>query len=329
MSCQRIGRSDAGPNSEIRSRLDHRSRRREPVRQASGRRSAAHGAACLNPEKAELGKLISTGLPGLDTRYGGLRAGGLYVIAARPGNGKSALAKQIANHCDLRGRPSLFVSLEMETHEIASRVMSERTQINGRRFEVDEFGQCLLQPQELRSVNRVVAACEHSVLWIDAPRGPRATIEGIAATVRLHRARYGIELVVIDYLQLVAKSHRTQTDYDRATHASQMAKQIARDNGIAVIALAQLNRESERSNRSPRLSDLRDSGAIEQDADGVMFLDPIGSGNAFHLMVSKWRNEAIGDIPLRFNGALTRFEEPEPEPEPEHHTEFAEFAHEF
>jgi replicative DNA helicase len=280
-----------------------------------------------NPQGSDLGRLIATGVECIDETYGGFRAAGLYVVAARPGRGKSALAKQIANSLDYRNHPVLFISLEMEPHEIAARVLSERTGIDGKRFDVGEDGRCILTEDELGRVQTAVEDCRSSVIHFQAPTGRNATIEGISALARYWKARHGLAVLVIDYLQLVAKSDRRQSDYEKATACSQASKAIARELGIAVLMLSQLNRDIERGQskpRRPRLSDLRDSGAIEQDADAVIFLhQPDESSNDYELIVDKWRNDSRGIINVRLLGELTRFDPPAIEDDPNYPPEFA------
>ena len=243
--------------------------------------------------------------------YGGLRCGGSYVLAARPGQGKSALMKQIANSLDMRGKPALLVSLEMETHEIATRILSERTEIDGKFFEVDENGKSALRPEQIEFLREVVDDARLSVLHISAPKGRAATMEAIAAQARLARAKYGIQLLAVDYLQIMQKSSPRQSDYELVTANSKAFKQLARELGIVVLVLSQLNRENDRGNepRRPRLSDLRDSGAIEQDADGVIMLHrTTAHGDDFELLIQKWRNDSPGRFNVRLVGKLTKFE---------------------
>lgn len=305
--------SDPAINVEtLRTKLDHITKDT-----AEGDTVTLHDAAkqrlelITNPESSNLGPLIGSGIDCIDDSYGGFRCGGSYVIAARPGRGKSALAKQICNSLDKRKHPTLIVSLEMEPHEIATRILSERTGIDGKYFEVDESGQCAITDDELADVRREVELSEHSVIRIKAPRGSQATIEGIAAAARIAKAKHGIKLLAIDYLQIVNKSHPRQSDYEHATGCSKACKVLARELGIVVLVLSQLNRDSEKSQtipRRPRLSDLRDSGSIEQDADGVIFIHQRDeSSNDYELIVEKWRNDARGTFDVRLVGMLTKF----------------------
>ncbi|GAA5509524.1 replicative DNA helicase [Novipirellula caenicola] len=264
-----------------------------------------------HPETSDVGKLIPTGIPCLDETYGGLRRGGSYVIAARPGRGKSALMKQILNSLDIREKPSLCISLEMDANEFASRILSERAQIDGKLLEVDDSGERLLDDGELARLRQVVTDTQHSVIHIGAPRGKAATIEAIAAQARLAKAKWGIDVLAVDYLQLMSKSSPRQTDYEFVTANSKAFKQLARELGVVVIALSQLNRDVEKASkaRRPRLSDLRDSGSIEQDADGVIMLHQLCEHSTdYEMIVAKMRNDSEGIFPVELLGKYTMFQ---------------------
>ena len=285
-----------------------------------------------NPARSELGKLVSTGIECLDETYGGFRAGGSYVIAARPGNGKSALMKQIANSLDHRDKPTLIVSLEMDAHEIAARILSERTGIDGKCFEVDEHGVCQLNEAQRGQVRDAVEDTQHSVIHIHAPKGRNAAFGNIAGFVRQMVAKHGIKLVAIDYLQIIEKAYPNQKDYEKVTDCSKACKQLARELGITVLLLSQLNRDSDKTGsskqpRRPRLSDLRDSGAIEQDADGVIALHQVREHQPdFEILVLKWRNDAQGVFPVRLVGELTKFEPRRIEDHPNYHDDFSAYS---
>lgn len=230
---------------------------------------------------------------------------------------------------DLRGKPVLFVSLEMEPHEIAARVISERSGIDGKKFEIDESGECLLNHDDRSKIIEAGNTTTESVMHIAAPTGRRSTMEAIAAHARLMTARHGIKLLVIDYLQLIAKSSPRQSDYEAVTANSKACKRLARELGIVVLTLAQLNRDSEKQQkapRRPRLSDLRDSGSIEQDADGVIALHRKEDGcDDFELLVLKWRNDSPGVFDVRLVGELTKFAPPRIQDHANYRPEFGEW----
>ena len=291
--------------------------------------AAKRYAMMTSPDEQAAGALLGTGIGCLDDTYGGFRTGGLYVVAARPGNGKSALMKQMINAMDGRGKPTLMVSLEMDADEVAARILSERTGIDGKFLEVGEDGRCRLNKAEQSRVQDVVNDCQHSVIEIAAPTGRNATFEAIAAMARLHKARRSIRLLAIDYLQILPKSDPRKTDYQHVTDITKAAKQLARELGITVLLLSQLNRSNERDAkpRRPRLSDLRDSGSIEQDADGVIALHRLTEHQEdFELLTLKWRNDSPGTFPVRLVGELTKFDAPDIEDHPNYQDDFAEFA---
>jgi replicative DNA helicase len=264
-----------------------------------------------NPDQSPLGRQTPSGLCCLDNQYRGLRAGALYVVAGRPGDGKSALVKQIASSFDVRGMAALFVSLEMEPAEIAERVLSERAGIDGDSFQIGEFGAHGLTMMEMQSVKKVINDSANSKLFISAPKGRDATLEAITAHARMMHAKHGLRLLAVDYLQIMSRSQRGQSDYDLATTNSKAFKQLARELNIPIILLSQLNRSNQKDSakpRRPRLSDLRDSGAIEQDADGVILLHRCEENKPdFELIVGKWRNGQPSMAKVWLDGAQTRF----------------------
>ena len=137
-------------------------------------------------------------------------------------------------------------------------------------------------------------------------------MEAIAAHARLMKAKHDIRLLAIDYLQIMEPSFSRQDDREKATANSKACKQLARELGITVLLLSQLNRDGDKQQktpRRPRLSDLRDSGAIEQDADGVIALHCTNEQESeFELLVLKWRNDSKGTFPVTLVGELTKFD---------------------
>ncbi|MEX1027544.1 MAG: DnaB-like helicase C-terminal domain-containing protein [Candidatus Paceibacterota bacterium] len=278
----------------------------ETLKQAAGRQIDL----MKNPGQESTGKLIKTGIDCIDDKYGGFGTGKLIVPAARPGNGKSALMKQIAGEMERHGRKTLIVTLEMSPSEIATRILSERTGIDGTLFEVDDEGANELSPDQWKRIEDAYEAMHEDVMHIHAPTGRQATIEQIAGYTRLMHARHGIEVMMLDYIGIVEKSHSRQTDYEKVTAAARTLKSLARELGIVVVCLSQLNRGPEKSEgiRRPRLSDLRDSGAVEQDSDVVMFLHRMEEGqDDFALIIAKWRNAKTITCPMRLIGEHTKF----------------------
>ena len=255
---------------------------------------------------------IPTGLAGYDALTGGLHPGKLIVLAARPAMGKSALALNIADHVAVNsGVPTLLVSLEMTSEEIADRAVCGRAEIDGGLFADPGVR---LTDGDFARLDAAVERFRDAPLWIgDAPA---QSLGEVVAVARRFRAREQIGLLMIDYLQLLEPGDHPA----RSTRSEQIGtmtrtlKQLSRALQIPVVLLCQLNREVEkREDRRPRMSDLRDSGAIEQDADIVALLhrpeyyDPNDQPGVAELIVAKNRGGSTRTIKLAFHKAQTRF----------------------
>jgi len=265
----------------------------------------------LNPETSELG--IPSPWPRFDRLTGGLKAGQLFVLAARPAVGKSTAAAQMALHAAEQGTGAVFISLEMPATLILRRLAAGQADVD-----FDKWSRGLLNATERKRVSR--ATWEISKLPLAIDDQASATIASIQCGLIRHRARHSFGLVVVDYLQLLgsAKSRSGQTRNDEVSAISRGLKLIAMELRVPVVALSQITRDSDRESRPPRLSDLRDSGAIEQDADKVAFLHP--TDGLTELRLAKNRTGPLGKILLHLDGARARFTEAMPPPHP-HHTE--------
>lgn len=217
-------------------------------------------------EKLESGKtaLTSTGYQSLDKLLnGGMVPEGLYIIAARPGIGKTTLGLKIADNVSRR-KPVLFVSLEMAEEQLTARRVTDR---NGMAIGKVLFSKSLLEEERTKIA---MALSDISMTRMSFNRKPGATVADIAL---LARSIPNLGLIVIDYLGLIGGEEKGMNIYERVTANSGALKRLARSLGIPVLCLAQLNRESEKRNdKRPTMADLRDSGAIEQDADAIMLL---------------------------------------------------------
>lgn len=249
---------------------------------------------------------LRTHFADLDARIGGLKDGDLVVIAGRPSMGKTALAVQILeNVCRNGGAGGLF-SMEMATHQVLDRMVSGETRIplpdivSGRRL----------------TDSNVQSALSHLATWkLVIDDSPGLTAMEIRTKARAMKRKHGIQLLVVDYLQLMSSSldNRVQA----VEEISRSLKALAKELSIPVIALSQLSRKcEERTDKRPILSDLRDSGAIEQDADVVMFVyreeqyspnAPQWKGLA-EILIRKNRQGATGDVHMTWLGKYTRFE---------------------
>ena len=281
---------------------------------------------------------VASGFSDLDSLLGGLQPSDLIIVAGRPGMGKTSLATNMAFHAarayvqdmeagaeQSRGAPVLLFSLEMAAQQLSARILSEQTEIemwkirNGK-FAESEWEKFVLTMQELSTLP----------LYIDDTGG--ISIAQIAARARRMRREKKIGLVVIDHIQLVAPSRRTENRVQEITEISKGLKVLAKDLDVPVIALSQLSRSVDsRDDKRPVLSDLRESGSIEQDADVVMFVyreeyylksrEP-EPGTPDHgkwlekmerahrraeLLVEKHRHGATNKVELFFDDRYTRF----------------------
>ena len=253
------------------------------------------------------GKLrgIPTGLSDLDRLTGGFRSGQMMVFAARPGMGKTSLALTMAEHMAVDNNiPVAIFSLEMSDKELVTRMVHQRSGVS---METISTGPT---EQELKKVVTSGGVISKAPLHIIDTGG--LTLNRLCAMARTLKATKDIQCIIVDYLQLI-RVPKAKGKYEEVTQISQDLKQLAKELRIPLIALAQLNRGVEGENRTPRLSDLRDSGSIEQDADLVGLLhdpapDAEGSVRQIDLHVAKHRQGRCGSIPLVFFKDFTRFE---------------------
>jgi len=262
---------------------------------------------------------ISTGLPALDHLNGGLRPGQLVVIGARPGTGKSALAAGIALQAARQGHSTGIISLEMSAHELMARLLSRETQIPY--SQIDRRG-AAATPQLHQTAHTHLAALSQLPIWF--ADHAQMTIHDIRARAEKLKRQHNLALLVVDYLQLVEEDsrHHNRSREQGVSAISRGLKTLAMQLQIPIIALSQLNRDSEtRANKRPTMADLRESGAIEQDADIIMLLhrdwrcgiatDPYGQSTEYQadLFVAKWRNGATLDLRLHFDPPTMTFSE--------------------
>ena len=262
---------------------------------------------------------VETGFVDLDTLTGGLHNSELVILAARPSMGKTAFAMNIAENVAVnQAVPTLFVSLEMSSMELADRLLCSVGRINGHRLRNGTLPQ-----DERRRLVATAGKLSQAKLYVDD--SPSRTVTEIAAAARRIQRREGrIGLIVIDYLQLIEPDNSSDPRQEQVARIARRLKGLARELETPVLCLAQVNRQAEdaREHR-PRLSHLRESGAIEQDADVVMFVhreeyfrrgderDQF-AGEA-EIIVAKQRNGPIGDIELVWRREFTRFEDKAPE----------------
>ncbi len=252
---------------------------------------------------------MTSGFIDLDTLTAGFQNSSLIVLASRPSVGKTALAVNIARHVALEEKASLlFVSLEQSRVELTERLLCCQGQVDSHRMRTGR-----LRPAE---ADRLFAAAElltRTKLFIDD--SPGQTILQIGANARRLKRSQGVRIVIIDYLQLITIEGKKETRQEAIANVSRRLKLLARELKIPVIVLAQLNRQVEaRADQRPKPSDLRESGALEQDADVVMLLHRRDSYEAgqhdglVDLIVAKHRNGPTGDAKLVYVKQHMRFE---------------------
>ncbi len=259
---------------------------------------------------------LVTGFTDIDRMTFGLHPQEMIVLAARPSVGKTSFALNVAENVVLPARadraatPTLFFSLEMGADQLAMRLLCSHARVRMGRLR-DGF----IDGGEQKSLAQSAAALKAAPLWID-DSGYLTILELRAKARRMH-AKNKVGLIVIDYLQLISGTDPRVPREQQIAEISRGIKAMAKELHIPVIVLSQLNRESEREKRRPRISDLRESGSIEQDADVVMLLSRKvddgegefqGEDNSRELIIAKQRNGPIGTVPLTFLPDLTRFE---------------------
>jgi replicative DNA helicase len=255
---------------------------------------------------------LGTGWTDLDELTNGLQESELVIVAARPSMGKTAFCLNLVRNIAFdEGAPVFFVSLEQSRLELAERLLCMQARVDSHRLRKGNLGQ---NSEEMRRIIQAGGELkEHAKVFIDD--SPGQSMLRIAANARRLKLRQKIRMVVVDYLQLVEPDNRRDSRQEQVANISRRLKFLAKELKIPVIACAQLNRGPEdRENKEPRLSDLRESGSIEQDADTVMMLhrpeyyDPNDSPGVTKIIISKQRNGPTGDINLTFLKQFMRFE---------------------
>lgn len=262
--------------------------------------------AIQNRESAYTG--LATGFRDLDDLTSGLQPGNLVIIAARPGIGKSSLAMNIARNVAVQHEPVAMFSLEMSRYEIGMRLLCAEARVPWDRIRNKRVG-----PDDW---TRVVSAGEtlHDAPLSIVDAGNVNIVDIRAKARRLKTGREGLSLIIVDYLQLMTGplTRRQDNRQQEVAEISRSLKLLAKELKVPILALSQLNRNPEaRADKRPQLSDLRESGSLEQDSDVVMFIhrddaDPEKKREA-ELIIAKHRNGPTGSIRLSFEPSLTQF----------------------
>ncbi len=252
---------------------------------------------------------LSTGFDELNRRTGGMHGGELILIAGRPGMGKSSFAVNIAEYVSISEKKTVAIfNLEMPKEQIVNRILCSQALVNSNKIRTGE-----ITGEDWEKIGAVVDRVATAPMYIDDTAS--ITVSEIRAKCRRLKQTKNLELIVIDYLQLMQSSGRSDNRQQEIAEISRSLKILAKELNIPVIALSQLSRASEsRSDKRPMLSDLRESGAIEQDADMVMFLyrddyynKETDDKNIAECIIAKNRSGEQGMFRLGWRGEYTKF----------------------
>ncbi len=280
-----------------------------------------------NIEKMQEGEGGLTGIPSgfktLDGMTTGFQNGDLVIVAARPAMGKTSWVLNVAQNAAIDHQvPVALFSLEMSKEQLVQRLLCSEARVDAQKLRTGR-----LSPSDYQRIGTAGAKLNTAPIWIDD--SPGGTVLEMRAKARRLKAEAGLGLMVVDYLQLMAGSGKQESRQQEVSQISRGLKGLARELEVPVVALSQLSRGPEqRTDHRPQLSDLRDSGSIEQDADIVMFLyrpeyysstgtdeDGASLEGKSELIVSKQRNGPTGTVNLYFHKSYTRFDELAREPD--------------
>ncbi len=249
---------------------------------------------------------IATGYSDLDNMLSGMQDANLLILAARPGQGKTAFAINIAQHVSCESTiPVGIFSLEMSQEELVDRLLVGKADVDAWRLKTGK-----LSESDFDKIQKAIGELGHAPIFIDDT--PGISISEIRTKARRLQLEQNIKLLIVDYLQLIDPGKRYDSRVQEVSVVSQSLKNLARELKIPVLALSQLSRAVEhRGEKRPQLADLRESGSIEQDADVVMFLyrsdEEVTPTMQVKLLIAKHRNGPTGEIDLLFRGDRIRF----------------------
>jgi len=251
---------------------------------------------------------VPTGYADLDNLIAGLQKSDLVILAARPSMGKTTFALDIMRNVALSGRPVGIFSLEMSANQLVQRMLAAESRVDAWSIRTGHG----LSTQHFTALQEAASRLQKAPIYIDDQAGN--SIVKMRSVARRLKAEHGLELIVVDYLQLMTTSKNYDNMVNQVTEISRSLKQLARELDVPVLALSQLSRAVESRGGRPRLSDLRDSGSIEQDADLVMFLhredrykDQAEKDNITEVLIEKHRNGPVGVVKLFFDMKTTSF----------------------
>jgi len=253
---------------------------------------------------------VSSSFKSLDKLTSGFQPGDLVILAARPSMGKTSFALNVAINAARNGASVGIFSLEMSAEQLTLRLLSTESGIDHQKIR-----NATISSEEWIELTHVAAELGDKKLFIDDTAG--LNIMELRAKARKLKMKHDINLLVVDYLQLLHSTRKHESRHLEVSEISRFLKALAKELQVPIIALSQLSRAVDsRTDKRPMLSDLRESGAIEQDADVIMFLyrDVVYNSETEHpdlseLIIGKQRNGPTGTVPLRFVRELTKFED--------------------
>lgn len=256
---------------------------------------------------------VPTGFPDLDNKLSGLQNSDLIILAARPSCGKTSLALDIARHAAVdHNIPVLIFSLEMSSQQLLYRMIASHSRVDSWKLRTGKLN--LNNSEEYERLQHGIGELSNAPIYIDDQAG--TNIIKMRSTARKIKSEHGLGLIVVDYLQLISPTASKNSDnvVQQITEISRSLKHLARELNVPVLALSQLSRAVEQRQGKPRLSDLRDSGSIEQDADVVAFIhredrykDHSERDNIAEILIEKHRNGPTGAIRLKFDAPHSCF----------------------
>jgi replicative DNA helicase len=263
---------------------------------------------------------VPSGFVDLDRLTSGFQPSELVIVAARPSMGKTAFCLNVATHAAVEGQGVAIFSLEMSRDQLVQRMLTAEARVDSQR--VRQGG---LRDADFTNLARAAGVLQSCPVWIDDT--PSLSLLEMRSKARRLKAENDIKLVVVDYLQLMRSPEYAENRVQEISDISRSLKALARELAVPVVALSQLSRASEQrgGEKRPILSDLRDSGAIEQDADLVIFIhrseyydrDDEAKKGLADILLHKNRNGPTGDVQLRFSREYTRFDNLSPRDDPE------------
>ncbi len=249
---------------------------------------------------------VATGFADFDNLTAGLQKSDLIILAARPSMGKTTFALDMVRNIALAGTPVGVFSLEMSAQQLVQRMLSAESRVDAWSIRTGHG----LNNSHFTTLQEAASRLQKAPIYIDDQAGN--SIVKMRAVARRLKSEHGLGLIVVDYLQLMTTSKNYDNMVNQVTEISRSLKQLARELDVPVLALSQLSRAVESRGGKPRLSDLRDSGSIEQDADLVMFIHREDrykdeKDNVTEILIEKHRNGPVGSIKLLFDGKTTSF----------------------